>query len=95
MDILKKKMETSIQFLLLQMVIKRYQQNLPNFWDTKGILETINGGRKCEYEKDFMKIRFNLYDNLPLNKIVKLHMLTVIVRSVFNEYGKVYPIFFR
>ena len=95
MDILKKKMETSIQFLLLQMVIKRYQQNLPNFWDTKGILETINGCRKCEYEKDFMKIRSNLDDNSPLNKMLKLHMLTVIVRSVFNEYGKFYPIFFR
>ena len=27
--------------------------------------------------------------------MLKLHMLTVIVRSVFNEYGKVYPIFFR
>ena len=42
-----------------------------------------------------MKIKFNSDDNLPLNKMLKLHMLTVIVRSVFNEYGKVYPIFFR
>ena len=43
-----------------------------------------------EYEKLYMKIKFNLYDNLPLNKILKLHNLTVIVRSVFEEDGKYY-----
>ena len=49
-----------------------------------------------EYGKDFMKIKFNSVDNLPLNKILKLHMLTVIVRSVFEENGKYYPrVFFR
>ena len=37
-----------------------------------------------------MKTKFNSDDNLPLNKILKLHMLTVIVRSVFGEYGKYY-----
>ena len=30
-------------------------------------------------------------DNLPLNKMLNLHMLTVIVRSVFEEDGKYYP----
>ena len=34
-----------------------------------------------------MKIKFDLDDNLPLNKIPKLHMLTIIVRSVFEEDG--------
>ena len=43
-----------------------------------------------------MNIRFELDDNLPLKKILKLHMLTVIVRSVFEEDGKYYPqVFFR
>ena len=37
-----------------------------------------------------MKIKFNSDDNLPLNKMLKLHMLTVIVRSVFEEDGKYY-----
>ena len=41
--------------------------------------------KKGEYEKDFMKIKFNSDDNLPLNKMLKLHTLTVIVRSVFEE----------
>ena len=38
-----------------------------------------------------MKISFNSDDNLPLNKMVKPLMLTVIVRSVFEEDGKYYP----
>ena len=38
-----------------------------------------------------MEIKFNSDDNLPLNKILKLHSLTVIVRSVFEEDCKFYP----
>ena len=38
-----------------------------------------------------IKIKFNSADNLSLNKILKLHNLTVIVRSVFDEDGKYYP----
>ena len=38
-----------------------------------------------------MKIKFNSDDNLPLNKILKLHMVTVIVRSVFQEDNKYNP----
>ena len=34
-----------------------------------------------------MTIKFDTDDNLPLNKQLKLHMLTVIVRSVFEEDG--------
>ena len=37
-----------------------------------------------------MKIQFNSDDNLHLNKTLKLHMLTVIVSSVFEEDGKYY-----
>ena len=37
-----------------------------------------------------MKIKFNSDDNLPLNKPLKLFMLTIIVRSVFKEDGKYY-----
>ena len=61
-------------------------------WDKiKHLIETINGGKKSDYEKNFMKIKLNSDDNLPLNKMLKLHMLTVIVRSVFEEDGKYYP----
>ena len=35
-----------------------------------------------------MKIKLNLDDNLPLNKLAKPHNLTVIVRSVFEGDGE-------
>ena len=38
-----------------------------------------------------MRIKFNSDDYLSLNKILKLRMLTIIVRSVFEEDGKYYP----
>ena len=38
-----------------------------------------------------MKIKFYTDDNLPLNKQLKLNMLTIIVRSSFEERGKLYP----
>ena len=37
-----------------------------------------------------MKIWFESDGNIPLSKILKLHMLTVIIRSVFKD-GKYYP----
>ena len=38
-----------------------------------------------------MKIEFNTDDNLPLNKPLKLYLLTIIVRCIFEEDGKFYP----
>ena len=38
-----------------------------------------------------MKIRFKSNDDLPLNKLIKLHLLTIIIRCVINKDGKFYP----
>ena len=38
-----------------------------------------------------MKIKLNSGDDLPLNKTLRLHNLTVIIRSVFEEDGTYYP----
>ena len=37
------------------------------------------------------KIKFNTDDDLLLNKPLNLHMLTIIVRSVFDDEGRFYP----
>ena len=42
------------------------------------------------YDKKYMKIKFNSDDNLPLEKILKLYNLTIVVRSVFQENRKYY-----
>ena len=44
-----------------------------------------------DYEKDYMKIKFNSDDNLPLNKPLKFHNMTITISSVFEEDGKLYP----
>ena len=38
-----------------------------------------------------MKIRFKFNDDLPLNKPIKLPLLTIIIRSIFSKDNKFYP----
>ena len=38
-----------------------------------------------------MKIKFNSDAGLPLNKPRKFHSMTIIIRSVFEKDGKLYP----
>ena len=69
-------------------VSKKYEE----VW--KGVkkeIETITGGKKVEYGKDFKTISFESNNDLPLNKPIKLHSLTIIIRCVFSEDGKFYP----
>ena len=56
----------------------------------KNKIKEISSG-ECDYEKDYMKIKFNSDDDLPLNKPLKFHNMTITIRSVFEEDGKLYP----
>ena len=56
----------------------------------KNKIEEVSSG-ECDYEKDYIKIRFNSDDDLPLNKLLKFHLMTITIRSVFEEDGKFYP----
>ena len=48
-------------------------------------------GYECDNEKDYMKIKFNSDDDLPLNKQLKFYNMAITIRSVFKEDGKLYP----
>ena len=48
-------------------------------------------GDECDYEKDYVKIKFNSDDNLPLNKKLKFQNMIITIRSVFEEDSKLYP----
>ena len=37
-----------------------------------------------------MKIKFDSDENLPLNKILKFRVLTIIIRNIFEKDGKYY-----
>ena len=68
-------------------LLKKYN----DVWNgIKNKIEEVSSG-KCDYEKDYMKIKFNSEDDLPLNKPLKFHNMTIIIRSVFEEDGKLYP----
>ena len=71
------------------MKTKKFQKKYEEVWEgVKKEIETINGGKKIEYGKDFLKTSFESNDDLPLNKPIKLRLLTIIIRSVFNEDDK-------
>ena len=38
-----------------------------------------------------MNIKFNSDDGLPLNKSLKFNLMTITIRFVFKEDGKLYP----
>ena len=76
-------------------MVKKTLAKITKLWDEIGhLIETINEDKQGEYEKDFLKIKFNSDDNLHLNKMLKIHMLIIIVRSVFEKDDKYYPQFF-
>ena len=70
---------------------KEVLKKFADVWDgIKKKIKAINGD-ECNYEKDYMKIKFNSDDDLPLNKLLKFHIMTIIIRCVFSEDGKLYP----
>ena len=74
-------------------LLKNYSElwnGIKNLIDYNSIEKKIDN-ELSEYGKDFMKIKLNSDDNLFLNKILKLHSLTIVVRSVSQEDNKYYP----
>ena len=71
---------------------KRLLKNPGHLWDgIKDEIKTINNRKENDYGKDYMKIKFNSEDDLPLNKQLKFCVMTIIIRSVFEEDGKLNP----
>ena len=42
-----------------------------------------------------MRIKFHKDDNLPLNEILKIPIITIVFRAVFHENNKYYPQSFK
>ena len=53
-------------------------------------VKEINGGKENDYGKNYMKIKFNSDNDMTLNKPLKFHAMTKIIRSVFEEGGKIF-----
>ena len=49
-----------------------------------------------DYDKNYVKIKFNSDDELPLNKMIEIPSIMIVVRTVFHENNKYYPqVFFK
>ena len=57
-----------------------------------GIRDKITevNNNECDYEKDYMKTKFNSDDDLPINKSLEFHLMTITIRHVIEEDGKFY-----
>ena len=68
-------------------VLKKYA----DVWNgIKNKIKAKNNNEENNYEKDYMKIKFNSNDNLPLNEPLKFHSMTITIRFIFEEGGKLY-----
>ena len=95
-DVLRKKMEINTLFLIqrscaqrsctLQMKRVKLLKKCSEVWDEiKNKIKAINGNKKNDYGKDYMKIKFNPDDDLPLSKSLTFHAMTINIRFVFNK----------
>ena len=65
-------------------LLKKYTE----FWDAvKQKIKKINGGKKTDY----IKIKFESDDDLPLNEPLIFYEMHIFVRFVFKEDDKLYP----
>ena len=44
-----------------------------------------------EYDKDYMKIKFESINIFPTDKDVNVHLSTIVIRAIFAKDGKNYP----
>ena len=42
-------------------------------------------------DEKYMKIKFNSYEELPLNKTIEITSIIIVVTTVFLRYNKYYP----
>ena len=83
------------KYLILDDFVNENKQLIKKYGDVwngiKKEIKAINVGKESDYGKDYMKIRFDSDDDLPLNKPLKFRVMTIIIKSVFDEDGKLYP----
>ena len=52
----------------------------------KDKIKEVNSN-ECDHERDYMKIKFNSDDDISLKKPLKFRLMTIIIRSVFEDDG--------
>ena len=67
---------------------KETLKNYRTLWEeTKRQIEVINDDEPIEYRKDFMKIKFESDDDLPLGKTFNILDMIIVVAFVLDKKG--------
>ena len=53
-----------------------------NIWKSIRAKIEENTGGIVQYDKDYMKIKFESNDTLPVYNIINMHQVTIIIRSI-------------
>ena len=65
-----------------EMVLRDYTE----IWDEiKEQIELVSGNKAIKYSKDFMKIKFESNDDLPVSKIINIPVCVLIIRGVLKK----------
>ena len=74
---------------------KEALKNYKKIWEeTKKQIEVINDDKPIEYRKDFMKIKFESDDNLPLSKTFNVLDMIIVAASVLEKMVNIIHKFF-
>ena len=59
--------------------------------EIKSEIETINGGEKMHYKKNYDRIAVNTDDDISFNKKIRFPLLIITIRCVFQNDRKLCP----
>ena len=76
-------------YLIIEGSIDVLRGFLNVFKSIRDKIENVNDD-VVEYDRNCMKIKFISNDDLPVDKTVDLHLITIVVRAIFAQNGKYY-----
>ena len=77
---------------MMWMKIKKFQRDMKKFGKVlKKILKRSMVAKELNMGKILKIIKYESNDDLPMNKLIRLHLLSIIIRCVFTKGGKFYP----
>ena len=102
MDTLKKLMEIDITLDLIDLTlvptneskekVKKYEELWSKIRDL--IRSVTENSNDYDYDKKYIKIKFNLDDELRLNKMIDIVTITIVVRAIFLKITNIIHKFF-
>ena len=67
-------------------------EDYAELWDEiKKHVELASGNKVIKYSRDFMKIKLESDDDLPISEIINIPVCVILIEGVFEEDSKYYP----